>query len=382
MGRHLARRAFLASSVATLATSLIGCGGNGEDPPPEVAGATVRHNGKPETGLPMRYEDLGTPRLAQLSQRENLAHLAAEARDEFDLMLRLKEWVAMQFPHSTPDPYPPWDAIAVLDWIRAGLTGGYCAQFAQVYLQALASFGLLGRYVELGSRDNPYAHYVMEAWSNQFDKWVVMDVDYNMHFERDGVPMSALEVHDAFVGENMGGVRSVLGDFRNGHPDPRDWPFELAELYYYVRVHLKADHLSTPDEVPFDRQNDMVEFDSPLTVPWEASPVESVYPKVRLTQWRTAERALFDAKLNQVDVSVEKVAPAEVTLHAMHDMHAFWRFEVRERSVGDEVAPWRDVGAGPRISWRPNPAADQFELRAVNTLGAGGPPAVVQVTFR
>jgi hypothetical protein len=220
----------------------------------------------------------------------------------------------------------------------------------------------------------------VEAWSNQLDKWVVMDADYNVHFERHGVPMSALEIHDALVGEGMVGVRTVLGDFREGHPDPRRWPLGLAEVFYYVRVHLKADHLSAPHEVAFDRQNDMVEFDSPLTVPWEVSPVESVYPKVQLTQKKASDRALFDAKLNQVDVTIARVTPAEVTLSVRHGMHAFWRYEVNECGSGQEAAEWRDAGTGPSIVWRPG--SDRLELRAVNALGAGGPAAVVQVAFR
>jgi hypothetical protein len=170
------------------------------------------------------------PRLAELAARENLISVVQGARNEFEVILRLKEWTAKQFPHGTPSPYPPWDAIIILDWIRSGITGGFCAQYSQVFLQALASLGLQGRYVEIGLDSNPYAHYVMEVWSNQFNKWVVMDVDYNMHFERGGIPLSALEVHQALIRSELSDVVSVAGEFRDGHGSLDWWPLKLAEL--------------------------------------------------------------------------------------------------------------------------------------------------------
>jgi hypothetical protein len=86
MARLVARRAFLASSVATIATPLIACGGGGDGPAPEVSSAIVQKNGQADSaGLPLRFERLGTPRLAQLARRESLAYVAAQAQGEFDL---------------------------------------------------------------------------------------------------------------------------------------------------------------------------------------------------------------------------------------------------------------------------------------------------------
>jgi hypothetical protein len=354
---------------------LASCGGGGGDPPPKVVGATIAQNGDLRSGLPLRFESLSHPRLAELAGRENLVSVAAGARDEFDAILRLKEWTAKQFPHSTPNPYPPWDAIQILDWIRGGITGGYCAQYAQVFLQGLASLGYQSRYVEIGLNDNPYAHYVMEVWSNQFNKWVVMDVDYNMHFERDGVPLSALEVHQALVRSELVDVVAVSGGSRDGHASPEEWPLKLAELYFYLRIHLKANHLSAPEEPAFDRFNDMVEYVNSRTVPWELSEVDSPYAKVPLTRSRSGDPAEFDAKLNQTRVSIQAVEHPRVSLTLDNNSVEFAHYEFRV--VGGGWAQTKEKS----LVWEPHAASPRLEVRAVNSRGVAGPSSLIEARF-
>ena len=241
-----------------------------------------------------RFERPDHPRLRELARRERLEDLLDPAAAPFDQLLAIKDWAAGQWPAGNPDPYPPWDALTVLDWIREGKTGGFCAQYAQVFLQSLAALGFTARYVEVGSIDNPYAHYVTEVWAPDLGKWVLMDADYNLHFEREGRPLGVLEVHDALIEGSAGGMDVVRGTVREGHSDPLRWPLGTAELYYYVRFHLKADHLSMPGEPPFDRRGDMVEWLDARVTPWHLSRVDSPYPKERLTLMGVADRTVFE----------------------------------------------------------------------------------------
>ncbi len=337
-------------------------------------------NGQITDGLPVRFEPLSTPRLAELAEREQLASVFAGARDEFDAILKLKEWTAMQFPHTEPNPAPPWDAMTILDWIRGGITGGFCAQYSQVFLQSLAALGLHGRYVEIGLENNPYAHFVMEVWSNQYNKWVVMDVDYNMHFERKGVPLSALEVHQALVRSELSSVVSVAGAFREGHEHPDRWPLKLAELYHYLRVHLKANHLSAPDEPAIDRFNDMVEFADFRTVPWEFSTVPSPYQKAPVTLARSGDPTEFDAKLNQTEVAVKAVEAPKVTLTLDQNFVEFSHYEYREVADDGPARAWIET-TDNSITWTPDPARPLLEVRGVNTRGVPGFAAIVEARF-
>jgi hypothetical protein len=346
--------------------------------------ATIERNGAIAHGLPLRYEPFESPRLDELRLREELEAIVAGSTDEFGQMLLLKNWVAQQWPDGLPDPYPPWDAIVVLDWIRGGLTGGFCGQYAQVLLQSLAALGWTARYVEIGTNDNPYAHFVLEVWSNQFNKWILLDADYNVHFERDGVPMSALEIHDAVVASDMAGVVAVTGPRADGTPDLQvaRWPLHTAELYYYLRVHLKANHLTMPDEPPFDRMNDMVEWEDALTVAWEDSEVISAWQKERPTNLRSSDRLVYAAPLNQVYLAVESVSTGEVVVNLENSVVQFQRYEWREITGPRRWVPsaWHDH-RGAQLRWKLTSVIQTLEVRGVNARGVAGPASVITVRY-
>lgn len=244
-------------------------------------------NGTVSPGLPFRYESPWVSRLNELGLRERLDEVVGGSASEFQrVIVRLRDWVAAQFPTTYPDPYPPWDALVILDWIRSGITGGFCGQYAQIFLQSLAYLGVPARYVEIGHTENPYSHFLTEVWSREYDKWVLMDPNYNVHFEGDGIPLSALEIHTALLRGAAATVTPVLGPTRDGLPSPYWWPLQMVELFYYLRFDLKNDHLTNPDN-PYDMWNEVVEWRDSMTVPWELSTVPSIFEKVQLTRANT-----------------------------------------------------------------------------------------------
>jgi len=375
--RRHAASAVLVSVLA--AAALTGCEPvASEAVTPQDGAAVIIRNGRlsPTPELPFRFEDLREPQLDTLAGREQLRRVIEDASSQFDQIVRLRDWVASQWPVGTPDPYPPWNALTVLDWIRDGRTGGFCGQYSQVLLQSLAALGFTARYVEIGSRDNPYAHFVVEVWSNDHDKWVVMDADYNLHFERGGLPLSALDIHDAVVQSQFQDLSVRSGPSREGHSDPGRLPFRTAELYYYVRFHLKADHLSHPDEPPFDRFTDMIEWEDAGTVPWETSTVVSEYPKVRLTEQSTADREAAEPALNQVQVSLT-VSDDLVVLELRNNVLQMDHYEYRVVGMGLPDR-WKAQDS-PRLVVRRGEGRRRVEIRGVNVRGVSGPPAVVEV---
>jgi len=329
-----------------------------------------------DAGLPVRYERFDAARIELLAAREGLAAVVAGSATEFETVLRIKEWVATQFPHTDPDPYPPWDALVILDAIRAGLTGGFCAQYSQVMLQALAALGFPARYVEVGLADNPYAHFPIEYWSNQFDKWVVLDADFNLHFQQNGVPLSALEVHDALVAGTHASVTVVQGAYRAGHPSPADWPLRTKEFYYYLRYHLKANHVSVPNEDPFDRWNDMIEWTDSRTTPWQVSTVPSQFSKVQITARSTDDAGVANAPLNRLWVTPRVTTGTEVLLDLAHDMPQIAGAEYRVVDASGQPGPWRSHGA-PLLVWQVSPDDRVIEVRGVNLRGIVGPATTV-----
>ncbi len=328
--------------------------------------------------LPVRHEDFSTPRLAEFAVREHLAAVMQGASSEFEGILRLKDWVYAQWAYGIPDPYPPWDAMTILDWIRAGSTGGFCGQYAQVFLQALAAAGIQARYLEVGPVDNPYNHFTTEVWSNDFNKWVLMDATYNNHFEREGVPQSALEVHDAFVQGDDPDLALVLGSVQAGHPDPRHFPHRTAEIYYYTRYHLNANHVTAPSEPPFDRFDDMVEWHDDHTVPWETSTVPSPYPHERLTRVATGDRQAVEWRPNQVWLSPRRTGPMAFTLDLQHTVLQPSHAEYRVIDDAGVAGPWR-AHTSLQLTWTVGAHDRRLEVRGVNIRGVAGPVSAVAI---
>jgi hypothetical protein len=60
--------------------------------------------------------------------------------------------------------------------------------------------------VHLGD-DRDFGHYATEVWSDDYQKWVFMDPLYNWHFTLEGLPLSAVELHDLWKQDALGTLK-------------------------------------------------------------------------------------------------------------------------------------------------------------------------------
>jgi hypothetical protein len=133
--------------------------------------------------------------VAALRSNERLDEVVAGAHDLEGAIRRLMAWTRSQWEPGRPDPYPPPDARVILRDIRAGRTGGFCAQYCVVLLQAIASFHGRARFVTVTD------HEVIEAWLPDQRRWTMFDPTYRTQvFGAAGRSLSALEIHDASLG--------------------------------------------------------------------------------------------------------------------------------------------------------------------------------------
>jgi len=235
------------------------------------------------------------PILKELRAREGLDGLVGSARTEMERVLALRRWTSRQWKFGNPDPYPPWNPLEILDWIRSGRTGGHCGQYAMVFLQACLSLGIQARYIEVGQRANPCSHFTTEVWLSEFGKWAVMDATASSklggYYLRKGLPQSALELHMALVSGDTDSL-DFVGDAQA--PGGKGGPRTGLENYYYFRVFFRQDQAVNPPRFvdpndTADRYEDSVEWEDKDTVPWESSPLSGPIPKRRLTRRRTGD---------------------------------------------------------------------------------------------
>lgn len=190
--------------------------------PPE----NVRHHSR------FRFTFDNEEALSLLRNRAKLDQVIAGAKTDMEVFLRLMNWVRAQWTPGRPDPYPPIDALVILDKIRRGETGGFCAQYCFVLVQSLQSLGYKARYVTVEG------HEVIEVWSLAFAKWVMLDPLYELYISKGITPLSVLEIHKMII-------KNDLAMEVHTKKDPGDLRVYLSR-YQKFAVWSKNDHVSSP----------------------------------------------------------------------------------------------------------------------------------------
>jgi len=371
--------------LKTLAAGVLGCGCQPTSPPPAPAlppGASLieARNGKiPPLTLEFQQEDPDQPRLKLLREREGLDQVVAGAKDELEVFTRLCDWTNAQWQNSTPNPYPPWDALFILDWIRAGKTGGFCAQYAVVLVQAGLSLGYSARYLAVApEKGEDSGHLTVEVWSNQYDKWVVIDPFFNARYEREGLPLSGLEVHQALVQGKAKQVRVIRGQGGNGEKNSKASEQEMIGYYFHLAADLRNNHLSRP--LPFwDRRQGYLSWQDSFT-----------QGRPRIFGRFTRDPEAFNFPLNQVEAEFEPAGPARLRVRLRTAMVKFQEFEVQPDPGSARRLRLEDplIGLDPLqgsvlvYEWPLKPGENTLTVRSRNAQGISGPAAFLRISFQ
>lgn len=180
--------------------------------------------------------------LQPLRTDEGLDRVVEGAVGDEALARRLMHWVRDQWEPGRPDPYPPPDARIILDDIRSGRTGGFCAQYCFVLLQAVGSFGVPARCVTVEG------HEVIEAWMRDQERWVLFDPLNDLQIsDREGRSLNALEIRHLREADPSG--LRLMGGERLAES-----PSRYFARYRNFAVWLRNDFVSQPmNFTDFDR---------------------------------------------------------------------------------------------------------------------------------
>ncbi len=174
------------------------------------------------------FENYSSPRIGQLRSRYGLDAVVAGESDEWKRILLLRHWIRSNIDIDNDNPTQTrGDTFAILD---AALKGGkfHCTHFSIVLHAVLNSFGYVTRRLGCGPglKDDGGHHGVNEVWVNKFSKWVLIDAKYDAHFEKNEVPLSALEIRDEVWRDGAKSVIRVDGPDRKPmkpEPDTGKW---------------------------------------------------------------------------------------------------------------------------------------------------------------
>ena len=164
------------------------------------------------------FEDLTSPRFQALREKYQIDTLFHGEQDEFKRQLMLRHWIRSIIHISDFEPSYPGDEMPenILDEALKG-QGYHCGHYMIVQNAVMNAYGYVTRCLGAGPgvKDGPDGHHgINEVWSNKFSKWYLSDAKYNHHFEKNGVPLSAIEIHEEYLKNKVADVVLVKGPER------------------------------------------------------------------------------------------------------------------------------------------------------------------------
>ncbi len=156
---------------------------------------------------PFLYESFRVAGLKKLRKRYQLDSLTSAGATDWDVMRSVRDWLRGRWDHGYHNTTNGTSSSG-LDYLLRSERGESftCAVFAITLVEALVSLGIPARNLTIGRGPSdfvgPYdevGHCITEAWSNHFRKWIVLDADAGAHYEESGIPLSALEIRQAWL---------------------------------------------------------------------------------------------------------------------------------------------------------------------------------------
>lgn len=193
-----------------------------------------------------KSEDLSSPRFQGLREQYGLDDIVAGESDEFRRIRLLRHWL---HEHVKVDKSKPADGKDALEMLAAAPGGGAysCGHMMTMQNAVLNVMGHVARCVfsGAGTRENRLSgsHGMNEVWVNDLQKWVIVDAEHDAHFEKDGVPLSAVEIRHEVWKNDAVDVFRTDGPDRVKQPRERDdsWG-RTPRTYAFISWYPEADY--------------------------------------------------------------------------------------------------------------------------------------------
>lgn len=333
--------------------------------------------------------------LTELREKYKLDNVIAAGQSEFDQVLLLREWVHTRWKHGWSREPGPYNALDILAAVEAGHDFN-CGYFAITLMQCLLSLGFVARNLSIckpasewmAEDEGNIGHSIVEFWSHQYHKWILLDPDLNVHYERDGVPLSVLEIHRAWVTRCWDEVSMLTGvvpfrvtdkavsgagtTFANLDNETAEFQIfgwhEVGDYYSHVTLQMRNTQHSIEASAP--TLNWVDELTPPRLVSYNSPTGGTFTSNVNDLYW-----SVDQVQINlQVDAEAWAQREAALAVSLDHSMPNLDRLLVR---IDGE--PWRETD--PVFTWHLRPGKNQIMAKGVNRFGREGHVSRILLRF-
>jgi len=340
-----------------------------------------------------RYENIDHPKLKELRERYNLDKVIKRGETEFQKFILLRNWVSSRWDHGwdyEKMKVPPKDALEILKEAKRGKEFS-CGFYAKTFTQCALSLGYQARILSIGKdishiplnelwKEVNIGHSVPEVWSNEYNKWIIMDPDLNAHYEKDGVPLNAYEIRCAWLKGKWKEVKFIQGKplpaiitnpnkyFEEAKRELKIFTrYNAMDYYYRIGMELRNDYLSSDESAP--RLQWVDKFSPPQLLPYSGVPARNIY-------WTENIQDMY-WNLNQTFINLECLGDNYSTLKVSLKTFTpnFSKFLVKI-----DKREWQ--GCENSFSWPLKEGENTIQARAMNKSGIKGPISKIVVKYK
>jgi hypothetical protein len=303
------------------------------------------------------YQPFDNQELTLLRNKYRLKELTAKADSEFDKVLILANWVKGRWKLKRPKDVPyNFNALDILE--RAGKGEGFfCSEYSTVFVQCALAIGIQARYVGLLE-----GHVVTEFWSNEFSKWILIDVNNNLFYEKNGVPLNVLELHQILESDGRGEIFAYEGPAKK-IVRPGMVMFFIS-FYHEFYVRMRNDWFSRAYPHWHPEANSIMN-----SLKWSDKYTKKNILVARET--RNPEELYFP--LNIVSLRIDKENSSRSRLELLMDTFtpnfSYFLIQIDGRDKFEQDKPG--------FTWKIHPGRNSLRCQSVNSLGVKGPVSEV-----
>lgn len=325
-------------------------------------------------------EDYHNPRMKRLREEYGLERVVAGEQNEFRRLLKLRNWVHGRWPIDNDQNFNG-DAFEILEKAKAG-AGFNCSHSLAVQHAVMVSMGYVARDLGVDRNHEDYGrsihHGVNEVWSNDYAKWVMFDAKYDTHFERGGIPLSALDLHEAVRSDGGKGVTRVVGiDRKPWPPQSDDAPENSIRSYWWLSYYLRPNPFTEPH---FAGTSRLLVFDNE---PFRTTTWHRMNRSGLVKHWAYAANAFMPTRNRHEiewtpgvpDIRIRQVSEGEMEVRLRSATPNFKGYTLRSNGSSTTIT-------GDLYRWRFRPGSNRLEARTINLADIQGPLVTAQVQYK
>lgn len=318
------------------------------------------------------FENLSNPKFAALRAKYQIDTVFHGETDEFKRVLMLRNWIRSLIPINDPGPHPgDGSPESILDHALKG-SGYHCGHYMVVQNAVMNAYGYVTRCLGAGpgGADGVQNHHgIDEIWLNSYNKWFLSDAKYNSHFEKNGIPLSALEVRDEYLKNKAKDIVRVKGLERT--PVEFDEEYKMskehfARTYSWLEWYAYSDQYTPDTTLAGDRGilnmlND--EYFKNHTWMWDKKPHWAYNTKfMRLVSDRNA----IDWTPNTIASNI-RLDRNKASIKLSSSTPNFKTYQMKDL----QGAAWQDISDSLTLTL--NKDSNTFFFRTLNLAGVAGP---------